>query len=106
MVREVLGAALSSEARTAPPGEVRHCLVADLVSGSEHCAVPGWDGGGGEGVALYLWPEAPASQHKIWIISPPLHHHQLPFSVHMATRAVGRRQAFQGFREGLRSRCS
>lgn len=47
MVGEVLGAAFSSEARAAPPGEVRHCLVADLVSGSEHCAVPGPDRGRG-----------------------------------------------------------
>lgn len=40
MIREVLGAAFSSEARAAAPGEICHCLVANLVFGSEHRAVP------------------------------------------------------------------
>ena len=49
MVREMLGAAFSSEAGAATPGEVRHCLVAHLVFGSEHCAVPGPGAGRGQG---------------------------------------------------------
>ena len=50
MVCEVFRTAFSSQARATTPGEVRHCLVAHLVSGSEHRAVPG--PGAGEGRAL------------------------------------------------------
>lgn len=49
MVREVLRAALSSEPGAATPGELRHGLVADLVFGSEHRAVPGPGMGRGQG---------------------------------------------------------
>lgn len=58
MVREVFGTAFSSKARATTPGEVRHRLVAHLVSGSEHRAVPG--PGPGEGRVLCLWAGDPA----------------------------------------------
>jgi hypothetical protein len=35
-VCEVLRAAFSSETRAATPGEICHCLDANLISGSEH----------------------------------------------------------------------
>lgn len=41
VVCEVFWAAFPSKTRAAAPGQVCHSLVTDLISGSEHCAVPG-----------------------------------------------------------------
>lgn len=65
MVGEVLRAAFATEPRAAAPGELRHHLVADLIFGSEQCAVPG--PGRGEGRALYPRAEAPAC----WQVTVP-----------------------------------
>lgn len=41
MICQVFWAAFPSKTRAAAPGQVCHSLIANLVSGSEHCAVPG-----------------------------------------------------------------
>lgn len=41
VVCQVFWAAFPGETRAAAPGQVCHSLIAHLVSGSEHCAVPG-----------------------------------------------------------------
>ena len=106
-VCEVLGTAFSSEARATTPGEVRHRLVAHLVSGSEHRAVPG--PGAGEGRALCPWagdlPPAGTegcsqdSGRRAGSLPASLPRQDLPLVC--ASKAEGWQQAFQRLRDAL-----